>query len=236
MPHSTSQTEPTAISHSLADYEILVFILPQDKSTPLLDYVRREVHTAASVFLGMGSRPGKLLRLLGLNAIHRDVVMIIQTRDQVARILELAASKLELKKPGHGIAFTIPLQYVHGLPGQTLETFTDNKPFDFNDTAYTALCCILDAGLGEEAVAVAESAGAQGATFLEAKGGGQTSSLLFDFTIEPQKDFLLMILKRNLLDKVADALDHHFTMENENTGIQYSYPLTKVVGLYEQED
>lgn len=232
----TDQTnDQETLSAFETNYELLLFILPQNKSAGLVDYVRKEVHTGVSVFLGSGTKLGKFLRLFGLNEVHRDVVMIIQTHDQVEKILNLARTKLELHKPGHGIAFTIPLQYLAGFPSQDPGVSLKEKPLDYSGVQYAALCCILDEGLGEEAVTVAESAGAQGATILEAKGAGQASSLIFEFNIEPQKDFLLMILKTDLLDQVEDALDQHFTMENENTGIQFAYPVTRVVGLYEQE-
>lgn len=235
MPMSEKTSKQETLSAFETSYELLLFILPQHKSAGLVDYVRQEVHTGVSVFPGSGTKPGKFLRMFGLNEVHRDLVMIIQTRDRVEQILDLAIRKLELNKPGHGIAFTIPLQYLVGFPVQAPSSYVKEKPLDYSGVQYAALCCILDEGLGEEAVTVAEGSGAQGATCLEAKGAGQASSLIFEFTIEPQKDFLLMILKTELLDQVEEALDQHFIMENENTGIQFSYPVTRVVGLYEQE-
>ena len=218
------------------NFELLFFILPQNKSAGLVNYLKSEVRTGVSVFLGKGSRPGKFLRMFGLNEINRDVVMIIQRHDVVTEILSLAKQKLELDKPGHGIAFSVPLQYLHGFADQDTGSIIENNALDYSQVEYAALCCIIDEGQGEEAVTVAESAGARGATFLEAKGAGQASSLIFDFKIEPQKDFLLMILKTECLGQVEDALDQHFAMQNENTGIQFAYPVSRAVGLYERED
>lgn len=220
--------------HILEEYELLVFILTHNKSSAFLEDVRKHVTTGATVLLGRGSRPGKLLHLLGLNEIHRDIILIIQHKDNIEQILDFAKNSLKIDRPGHGIAFTIPLSYLQGGlmrdEAGLKETMAGGESIK-----YFALCSILDQGLGEEAVKVAEQYGARGATFLKGKGGAEYSSHVFDFPLSPQKDFVLMVLEMDKLEQIENALENHFRMENENTGIQYSYPLTRVLGLYGQE-
>lgn len=231
-------TPNSDIKSALSNYELLCFIVDRKQSAKLLAGLSEHFSTGATVLLASGSRPSKLLQLLGLSEVKRDIILIMQSQDEINQILDLATDKLKLREAGKGIAFTCPLQYFSGLDDQ-------GQPLHFNDfqsrdsgksqVRYVALHCVVDYGLGEEVVGVAEAAGAKGATFIHARGASSHSQMLFDFPIEPQKDVVLMVLEAEILDQVSAALDHHFEMHKENTGIQYAYPLNRVVGLYGQE-
>ncbi|MDO5015599.1 MAG: hypothetical protein Q4E09_01080 [Eubacteriales bacterium] len=231
-------TPNTDISSALTDYELLCFIVDRNQSAKLLAGLRAHFSTGATVLLGSGSRPSKFLQILGLSEVKRDIILIVQSKSEIGQILDLATDKLNLREAGKGIAFTCPLQYFCGLDdqGQHLR-FNELRSTEsmLHEVRYVALHCVVDYGLGEEVVGVAEEAGAKGATFIHARGASSHSQMLFDFPIEPQKDVVLMVLETEILDKVSAALEHHFEMHKENTGIQYAYPLSRVVGLYGQE-
>lgn len=216
--------------------QMLTFILNHKQADPVLKFIRSKIDTAGIVYQGTGSRPGKLLRLLGLDEVHRDILILIKTEKQVQEILASVSKEFQMNKPGHGIAFVVPIQYAHAHDTSSGEIKYTRKNDEIDtEIEYAALCCIVDHGLGVEAVSVAEEAGATGATFIQAKGSTEYSSQIFDFSLNPQKDFILMILKREMLENVENALDKHFSMENENSGIQFSYPITQVCGLYNEE-
>lgn len=214
--------------------ELLIFIVPHGKSEPILQHVRQHFDTGATILMGSGTRHNRLLNFLGLDEVRRDIILLINPTERVMQIAASVKKTFSLEKPGAGIGFTLPLTQLVGTHKHGLGDDTDTR--DYSDIGYVAFGCILDRDLGEEALEVAEKAGAQGATVIRAHGSADRMKTLFDFPIEPEKDFLLMILSKEHLESVSQALFEHFTMSQENTGIQFAYPLTHVIGLYGQEE
>ena len=66
------------------------------------------------ILLGRGTANSDLLSYLGLDETEKDVVLSVVRAGQVEEALTLLREELEFDKPGHGIAFTIPIGSVGG--------------------------------------------------------------------------------------------------------------------------
>lgn len=214
--------------------ELLVFIVNHGRGEAILQHLREHFDTGATLMPAYGTRPNKVLRFLALDEVRKDVLLLICPEARSTEMIRSVKQVFHLEKANSGIGFTIPLSEALGLHQQKERSAKLSIPDD--KIHYVALCTILERGLGEEAVDVAREVGARGATVIEARGSARRISQDFAFEIEDQKDFLLMILRKEQLETVQKALSNHFSMAEANSGITFSYPLNKVIGLYGQED
>lgn len=213
---------------------LLVFIVPYGKAEAILGYLHDHHESGATVMYGKGTRPGVLLDLLGLAEVRREILLIVHQEEKCLEIARDVRREFHLDKQGQGIAFTIPIHQVSGTCGRELTQGSSSTPI-LPNTEYVALCCILDTGRSAEAVEVANRAGAAGATVIKAKGLAELNPDLYEFEIEAEKEIILMVLPKNELAEVEEALFSEFDLHLENKGILYSYPITHVIGLYGQE-
>lgn len=52
--------------------------------------------------------------------------------------------------------------------------------------------------------------------------------------IEPEKDIVIMLVRKDLVGKIKDAIYEQMNLDEENKGIIYSLPVMEVRGLVEQ--
>lgn len=64
------------------------------------------------IFLGSGTAKSEILDYLGLGRTEKDLVFSIVQEDNVQNILNILNENMNLKEPGNGIAFTIPISSV----------------------------------------------------------------------------------------------------------------------------
>ncbi len=64
------------------------------------------------IALGRGTAKSDILDYLGLGETEKDIVLSIVKEDKVKHIIESLKERFNLKKPGTGIAFSIPISSV----------------------------------------------------------------------------------------------------------------------------
>lgn len=64
------------------------------------------------IALGKGTARSEILNYLGLGQTDKDVIFSVVTEDKIPVILNNLREKFNLKEPGNGIAFSIPISSV----------------------------------------------------------------------------------------------------------------------------
>ena len=91
---------------------------------------------------------------------------------------------------------------------------------------------IVNAGFAEEAMDVARAEGVRGGTILNARGvAREQEAAFFGITIQPEKEILMMVVEKDIKDKVLNALYSHMGMAKQAKGIAFSLPVSDVAGL-----
>ena len=92
--------------------------------------------------------------------------------------------------------------------------------------------------LARKAIHIAQEHGASGATVIHGIGSGETvkSKLFLSMNIEPEKDLVIMLVKKDLAPKIRQEIYEQMDLENEGRGIIYSLPVDHVAGLVEQNN
>lgn len=91
---------------------------------------------------------------------------------------------------------------------------------------------IVNAGFAEEAMDVAREQGVRGGTILNARGvAREKEAAFFGITIQQDKEILMMVVEKQIKDKVLNALYSQMGMARHAQGIAFSLPVSDVAGL-----
>lgn len=100
------------------------------------------------------------------------------------------------------------------------------------DGQFDLIVVIVAAGMAEDALAAARSAGAEGATVVHGRGTGiHEQKKIFNIPIEPEKDILMLLVPQQLTDAVLDAIDKAVDLDKPGHGIGFVLEAKRVVGL-----
>ena len=199
--------------------QLLRVITPRGKASKLMKILGKNKARAITSFYGYGTANNAILNMLHTDQIKKEITMAIVDDQDSKKILD----KLDSKFMGanSAIAYISPL-------------FCEGE--EIMPTEYVALYVIVDRHEGQKAVAIAQENGAKGATLIHGRGlGKEVKSILLNMNIEPEKDIVLMLVKKSLLATIKGAIYEKMNLEDENKGIIYSLPVTEVRGLVEQQ-
>lgn len=110
-----SSYEKLSSINSSERLDVIFTIVSKGKGESAMDIIRECGVIMSIICHGRGTAPTSILEMLGLGATEKDVVLSFVKDEQSEEILEKISKKLEFAKPGHGIAFTVPLQSVAGI-------------------------------------------------------------------------------------------------------------------------
>lgn len=200
--------------------QLLRVILPRGKGSDFMKTLKDFGAYAITCTYGYGSNSAYLSSVLHIDKIRKEVVVAIMDDAKVELIMEAMHDKI--KKTNTAIAFTSPLDY------EGEEDLTEK-------IEYVALYVIVDRHMGQEAVKIAQENGARGATFIHGRGSAkEVKSIMFNMNIEPEKDIVVMLVKKDLVKQIKKAIISQMDLEKENKGIIYSLPVLDVRGLVDQ--
>ena len=97
---------------------------------------------------------------------------------------------------------------------------------------HEVIFAIVNSGYAEEAMAVAREQGVRGGTILNARGvAREEAAAFFGITIHAEKEILMMVVEKEIRDKVLNALYVQMGMAKKAQGIVFSLPVSDVAGL-----
>ena len=99
---------------------------------------------------------------------------------------------------------------------------------------HEVIFCIVNAGFSDAVMEAAKEFGARGGTVINARGTANSESeKLFNITVEPEKEIVMIIVKTELKDDILHALYKKVGLDTPGHGIAFSMPVDKTVGIKE---
>ena len=99
-------------------------------------------------------------------------------------------------------------------------------------TPYEVVFCVVNAGYSEQVMDAAREAGVSGGTVMRAQGtANKEAESLFNITIQPDKEVVIMLVSKAIKDKVLHALYQSVGLETPGSGIAFSMPVDGVAGI-----
>ena len=100
------------------------------------------------------------------------------------------------------------------------------------DFKHEVILCIVNNGLSYVVMDAAREYGACGGTVINARG---TASLeaekLFNITVQPEKEIVMILVKKEIRDDVLHALYQKVGLDTPGQGIAFCLPVTDVTGI-----
>lgn len=93
---------------------LLVAIVDRNQGEKVTKIMNTDNLSFNFIFLGRGTASSDLLNYLGLGETEKDVVLSAAPSEKIPMLMERLNQELHLDKPGHGVAFTIPISSVGG--------------------------------------------------------------------------------------------------------------------------
>ena len=99
---------------------------------------------------------------------------------------------------------------------------------------FEVVLCILNNGFSDTAMDAARAAGAKGGTIMHGRGtASKDAEKLFNITIQPEKEIVMILVAHEIRDTVLKALYNAVGVNTEAQGIAFTLPVERTVGIGE---
>lgn len=102
---------------------------------------------------------------------------------------------------------------------------------------HEVIFAIVNSGFAEDVMDVAREQGVRGGTILNARGvAREEAAAFFGITIHTEKEILMMVVEKDIRDKVLNAIYREMGMGRKAQGIAFSLPVSDVAGLVKEPE
>lgn len=188
---------------------------------------------------GHGAADSDMLDYLGFGENKKSVMISLLTPERADSIISVAEKKMQLSKPGRGIIFSIPVSSMTAFLAELIDRDgrTNNEITKESELkmSHELIVTIITKGFFAEVKAAANAAGARGGTLIHALGlGGEEAQKFLGISIQPEKDVILIVVKREEKNKVMKAIAAAAGINTQGRGIIFSLPVDSAFGLSEE--
>ena len=97
---------------------------------------------------------------------------------------------------------------------------------------HEVIFAIVNAGYAEVAMDIAREHGARGGTIINGRGvAREKEAAFFGITIHPEKELLMLVVEKDIRDRIFHALYKQMGMNQKAQGIVFALPVSDVAGL-----
>ena len=210
-----------AMECAVEEMTLLVAICDRNKEKIIVDLFQgRNARFNLSV-LGQGTASSRILDYLGLGAVEKTLLISEMPAVAAEKTMKEIDERLNLKRPGGGIAFTLPLS------GNTEESEMTQKEFE-----YELILTVANRGCTEEVMDAARGAKATGGTVLHAKDFSLEDAKFFGVHIRPEKEIILILTEKHKKEEIAKAIMEKAGPGTLSDAMLLSLPVSAVEGLH----
>jgi nitrogen regulatory protein PII len=227
---------------------LLIAICDREKSKKITDFFRDRGASFNLLTLGRGTASSKILNYLGLGQTEKTILFGAMPPGEAEDVLDRLDETLDLKRPGHGIAFILPLcALVSALGGERAVRETDEKEENESirddsrqdggsDVAqnfrHTLIIAVSNRGYSQEVMDAARTAQAAGGTIINARVFAPSGAeKFFGVTIQPEKEIVMILAGAHQKNDIMRAIAERTGTGTSADAMAFSMPVTDVRGL-----
>lgn len=189
---------------------------------------------------GEGMADSSVLELLGFGENKKNITICLLSSERARHIFSVAEKKMNISKPGRGIMFSVPITSATSSIATILDRDNTKYKNELKESEidmpqeheYELVITIITKGYFPEVKAAAIAAGARGGTIIHALGlGGEEAMKFLGIAIQPEKDLILNVVRREDKNKVMRAISEAAGINTEGRGIIFSLPVDSTLGL-----
>lgn len=192
-------------------------------------------------FHGTGTASSEVLDYLGFDGTEKMIYLAVAPGHWAGRLMEKLAEKLALKKPGHGILFSLPISGISNpamklLDEQVLREIREKAENEVNKVTQKAkhslILAITNRGFSEEVMQTARTAGARGGTVTNARRLGLEETMhLWGISIQDEREIIAIVAAKEDKGAIMRAIGEHHGVKSEAHGIVLSIPVEDMYGM-----
>lgn len=239
-----------AVMHTIyTPAKLLVAIVDRGRGEAAMAVAKGAGARGGTILMGRGTADSRLLHLLGLDDMDKDVLLTLTEREAAAPIMAALRSAGHLRK-SHGIVFRIDvggmLRHVPWTPpapetrnatpaAPTGAAFLNPEAGSdiMSETAtHELISVIVNAGYADDIMAAARKAGAPGGTVINARGTGREEDVkFFGVTIVPEKELVLILVPKDQSPTILAAVKKTPCLARPGIGIAFCVDVESFTAL-----
>jgi len=207
-----------------------VVVVNMGMGSKILNEAKKIGISGGTIFLGRGTVKKRILELLGLDEVKKEIVFMISDKELEGRLHKDLTDIFHLDKPNKGIVFSSPVSRIIGIRNHT--DVNDSRIGGKEDMDYEVLFTIVERGLGQDVVDAATAAGSRGATIINARGSGiHENTMFFSMNIEPEKEIVMIIIEKEKSFEIIKHIKEVMHIDEPGKGIMFAMEVSKTSGL-----
>lgn len=193
---------------------------------------------------GLGTASSDIYEVFGLGNQDKRVFFAPMKIDDYASLRKSLLERFAVSASAKGIAFAIDIDSFAGvasyrycadmryLKSKHSETKEGENTLMERNEDYVAVVAIVNDGYTDLVMEAAKGAGARGGTILTGHGtGNKEIEKYFGIAITPEKEMVLILVKREIKDAVMEAVYRDCGIGSKGQGIVFAIPLEDAIGL-----
>lgn len=227
--------------HKQCDIKLLVTIVDRGRSERLIDILREEQVLFHFICLAEGTAGSDIMDLLGLGSSEKAFFVCLKPRVQMQGLIAKVCERMQLSKPGRGIAFTLSPS---GLNNSLLKLLTsgvqmseigDDETVDcakHKNSGYDLIIAVINQGHIEDVMDAAKSVGARGGTVLHGRRVGvEEEAKFFGISVQHEKEIVTILVPHDIKGEIMAAVTERCGMSKSAQGMIMSLPVDEIYGL-----
>jgi len=215
----------------MAGYSLICCVVNMGDASRVLKVAKNFGVKGGTISIGRGSISSRLMNFLAINEERKEIISMIVENELASEVLKGIGEDMHFEKPHHGIAFSY---FVSDFIGSKNEVGSASAAgTKEGEGMYNVIFVIVDKGKAEEVVDAASKVGSRGGTIINARGSGvHEVQKLFSIEIEPEKEEVFIITRREEKDKIVESIVKHMKIDEPGNGILYVLDVNEAYGLY----
>lgn len=218
------------------DYVLLTLIVDRTHSKKTVKALSGQGVYSSFAMPASGTAPSDMLTLLGLGNTKKDIILCTLRESSAATVFRRLIDECRLDKPGHGIAFTIPLTSI--LYGRGFFDLGDfeygGKDMNEQTTAFRhdLILISVKSGFSDDAMSAARSVYPVGGTIVKGRETGlKEGEKFFGVEIQPERELVVILTERERTQDILHAIMDKAGPDSKADAFAVALPVRDTAGL-----
>ena len=212
----------------------LVAIVNRGKGRLVADICRSRQICFTCGTLALGTAGSELLDYLGIGETDKELLFSFLPACLERDVMNEIAAKINIKKPGHGIMFTIPLSGISTLFQQKVLCRGAEKEeyMEQAERKYELVVAVVDHGFQDQVMVAVKAADATGGTVFHARSlHDEDASSYLGIRLQGEKDVVMILSGIDAYTRIMQAVNTACGLKTEAKGLIFSLPVDHFIGI-----
>lgn len=214
-------------------YSLLTIIVNRGNGSKVLKFAREKGASDASCLLGLGTIDNKMLKMMEMNDVEKEIILIVVPTSKENELLNQLNMKFNFERKNHGVAFTMPLAGILKMKRDDLVRWHNDRAVQETQMDYVLLFIIVDKGNAANVIQISQDNRYYGGTIIKARGSADKANMVLDMIVNREKEAVLILMKRKNANHLATLLTEKLHLDQPNMGTLVQIGVSKTIGLFQ---